>query len=194
MYFKGETMSVKIGITTLLDNPIKDEIYKFWNMFESQYKSTGVQSFAYPNLGFQGGLCESIEPICQAIENYMWFIEPPEIIVNGFGYFEEPSKVVFLKVQKSEALQKVHEEINEILQRDCCELFEFYKPKLWTPHITLAMDDLQDNDFFKFREENQGIDVSFKQVISNLVLVEFTLDGKVRLIRRWEMNAFQGRH
>lgn len=67
-------------------------------------------------------------------------IPPFEVIVEGFGYFETPSKVVYLKVMKTNELIEVHKEINGLLEKNCESIFDFYTPENWVPHITLAME------------------------------------------------------
>mgnify|MGYP003577161004 CR=1 FL=1 len=109
-------------------------------------------------------------------------LSPFEVIVEGVGFFEAPSKVVYLKVLKTDELIELHKKINNSLAKCCEHLFEFYTPENWIPHITLAMDDLSETGLNNFKERYKDYLPSFKQTISNLALVEFKNNGRVELL------------
>jgi 2'-5' RNA ligase len=180
-------MTVTIGITSLLTGNERDELLRFWNVFETEYNSIGVQSFDHPNLGFQGGRCSNIDMLKDELLNLSVVLSPFEVIVEGFGFFEAPSKVVYLKVQKTDELIDLHKKINNSLANCCENLFKFYTPENWVPHITLAMDDLSETDFNNFKERYKDYLPSFKQTISNLALVEYKHNGRVELLSSFEL-------
>jgi 2'-5' RNA ligase len=180
-------LKVTIGIASLLTGDERDEVLRFWNLFETEYASIGVQSFDHPNLGFQGGSCSNIDSLKDDMSNLCDSISPFEVIVEGFGFFESPSKVVFLKVKKKDELIELHKKINNFLAKCCENLFEFYTPENWVPHITLAMDDLSETGFNNFKERHKDNLPSFKQTISNLALVEFKNNGRVELLSTYEI-------
>jgi 2'-5' RNA ligase len=180
-------MTVTIGIASLLIGNERDEVLRFWNVFETEYNSIGVQSFDHPNIGFQGGSCLSIDSLKDELSNLCNALSPFEIIVDGFGFFGASSKVVYLKVLKTNELIELHKKINNSLGKCCENLFQLYTPENWVPHITLAMDDLSETGFNKFKERYKDNSPSFKQTISNLVLVEFKDNGRVELLSSYEL-------
>jgi 2'-5' RNA ligase len=166
---------------------MRDEVLRFWNVFETEYNSIGVQSFDHPNLGFQGGSCSNIDKLKDELSNLSVVLYPFEIIVEGFGFFEAPSKVVYLKVLKTDELINLHKKINNSLAICCENLFQFYTPENWVPHITLAMDDLSETSLVNFKERYKDYSHDFKQTISNFALVEFKKDGQVELLSSYEI-------
>ncbi|MEI5908068.1 2'-5' RNA ligase family protein [Bacillus spongiae] len=180
-------MTVTIGIASILTGNERNEVLRYWDLFETKYNSIGVQSFDYPNLGFQGGNCSSIDSVKDELSNLCMELPLIEVIVEGFGFFEAPSKVVYLKVLKTDELIELHRKINDYLAKYCEDLFELYIPEYWIPHITLAMGDLSETDFNSFKESYKDYSPSFKQTISKLALVEFKNNGRVELLSSYEI-------
>ncbi|MEH7113276.1 2'-5' RNA ligase family protein [Neobacillus niacini] len=180
-------MTVTIGIASIMTGIERDEVLRYWNVFETEYNSIGVQSFDHPNLGFQAGRCSNIDSLKDELSNLCAALSPFEVIVEGFGFFEAPSKVVYLKVNKTDGLLELHKKINKSLAEYCKDLFEFYTPENWVPHITLAMDDLSETGFNDFKKRYKDYLPSFKQTISNLALVEFKNNGRVELLSSYEI-------
>ncbi|WP_159462141.1 2'-5' RNA ligase family protein [Halobacillus sp. Marseille-P3879] len=181
-------MAKTIGLATLLSGQGKNMVYEFWNVFEKEYNSVGVQSFDYPNLGYQGGSCEDINLLKIDVEKVSENIHSFEVNIEGFGYFEEPSDVVYLKVKKNNKLTKLHSTLNNLLTRHCDTVFDLYKPNNWVPHITLAMGDISPDNLTLFRNRYQYMTPEFTQLITNISLVEFQDDGDVELIKKYEIN------
>ncbi|OEH91086.1 2'-5' RNA ligase family protein [Bacillus solimangrovi] len=180
-------MAIRVGIASLLSGQEKKEVLHYWDVFKEEYHSVGVQSFDHPNLGFQGGECSDVEALKVELVNLCERIRPFEIIVDGFGYFESPAKVVFLNVIKTNALLELHKEINRLLDDKCNDIFELYTPENWVPHISLAMGDLSNEHFDKFKVDYAEKSPSFNQTISNLALVEFKNNGRVELLHCFDI-------
>lgn len=180
-------MTRTVGIAALLTGEERDEVLRFWNIFKENYNSIGVRSFDHPNLGFQGGSCLNLGSLKDELSSLCTKIPPFEITVNGFGFFESPSKVVYLKVMKTNELIEIHKKVNSTLAKCCENLFDFYTPENWIPHITLAMDDLSETSFESFKNRYKGYSPSFRQTISNLALVEFKNNGRVELLCSYDI-------
>jgi len=118
-------MTKTIGIASIMTGNERDEVLRFWNVFETEYNSIGVQSFDHPNIGFQGGSCSDINLLKDELLNLVMSLSPFEVIVEGFGFFEVPSKVVYLNVLKTDELIDIHKKINNSLAKCCGNLFEF---------------------------------------------------------------------
>ncbi|MEH7110715.1 2'-5' RNA ligase family protein, partial [Bacillus sp. JJ1764] len=181
------SMALTVGIASLLTDEQKYEVLRFWDIFEKDFNSVGVRSFDHPNLGFQGGRCSNISILKEELSKLCTKISPFDFTVDGFGFFEVPSKVVYLQVKKTNEILDVHKKINSTLAKCCEDLFHFYTPENWVPHITLAMDDLSEINFEKFKNKYEHYSPSLKQTFSNLALVEFKENGRVELLYKYEI-------
>ncbi len=179
-------MKETIGITAIIQGELGEEIRKLWDMADPNYSVKGVKSFDYPNLGFQGGICEDASSLEKELSDLCLSVRPFEISVEGFGFFEKPHKVVFLKVVKTEELKRIHTWIHDALERNCISTFRNYSPQNWTPHITIAMNDLSDESFRKVQQNLGGNHPSYKQRISRIQMVTYTGSGQIVLTQDWE--------
>jgi 2'-5' RNA ligase len=161
-----------IGVLSILEENVLDEVLRLWNLFETKYGSTGVRSFAYPNLTFQAGRCHDVEPIENALSSLSGHLRPFELIIDGLGSFETHSKVIFLKVKLTEELRHINQLVNRMLQRQCEEVFDNYLPERWVPHVTVAMGDLTDANWEQGARDLSGFHPHYRQRISNIHLVQ----------------------
>jgi len=165
-------MRTLVGVASILEGPVLDEARRLWKLFETQYASTGVQSFDYPNLTFQGGLCTDVTALIGALRDACRRLAPFELIVDGLGYFEAPAPTVFMAVRMTEELWHINREMNVLLGRHCEQLFEYYAPEQWMPHITIAMGDLTAGNFERARHDLAGYRPFYRQAIRKLQLVQ----------------------
>jgi len=131
-----------------------------------------VQTYNYPNISFIPFQCENIELLKREFSANKFNIEPFEIEINGLGYFEYPSKVLFLKVIKSDELIHIHKVLTEMLLKHTDSINKYYTTDMWIPHITIAMDDLTDDNFIKFKEVLENEIFEFKQIITEIQLIQ----------------------
>jgi len=171
-----------IGILSILEGESYKTVKRLWKLFETKYNSTGVQTFAHPNITFQGGKIDNLKELKKDFEILIKKIKPFEIEINGLGHFNK--KVIYLKVKKTKELININKLINQFLRSYSSELFEYYVPKNWIPHITLAMDDLTEKNFKKAWFELKKQKWNFKQQIHNICIVKW-YPNKIRIIKKY---------
>jgi 2'-5' RNA ligase len=175
-------MSETVGVLSILEGPLLDEALRLWKLFETDYHSTGVQSFDHPNVSFQGGQCEQLAAVERALSELAGCLSPFEVIVDGWSCFES-SNVIFLMVVPTDELKHINRLINDLLQQHCREVFDAYLPTRWHPHVTLAMQDLSDDDFERARRDLGDYRPHHRQTLSNLHLVQWHHDsGRVETV------------
>ena len=139
-------MEVTIGVLSILEGDALIEARRLWKLFEVEYASRGVQTFAHPNLTFQAGVCDDVDSLGQALIALSQRVLPFEITIDGLTFFPSPSRVAYLRVTPTAALRQIHRAVSEILAAHCTELFHNYQPENWVPHVTVAMGDLTDEN------------------------------------------------
>lgn len=180
-------MSEIVGVLSILEGALLDEAVRLWKLFETDYHSTGVQSFDSPNVSFQGGNCQQVAAVQAALSPLTRRLSPFEIIVDGWSTFEA-SNVVFLRVLLTAELKRIHQLLNDLLQQHCHEVFAIYLPTRWQPHITLAMQDLRDDGFERAKRELRDYHPRYQQVLSNLHLVRWCHDtGRIEIVHSYAL-------
>lgn len=101
-----------------------------------------------------------------------------EIHLNGFDSFSP--RVIFIKIEENELLQKVKKNLNWFLKKNFQLMDGDYKRRGFRPHITIAFRDLRKSEYYKAWEkfENENFDEIFK--CDNICLLKHT--GK-----KWEI-------
>ena len=180
-------MGIEIyGIVALLEGEQYNQVKKFWNYFEERFNSRAVQEFAHPHLTFQAGRTHAITEFKKDFAKFAARLKPISLEVDGFGHFDK--RVIFLKVKLSKRLYELNSAINKRLANYFDEVFDLYKPEIWVPHITLAMDDLTEENFDKAWKDLKGGEFKFRQTLHNLALVKLHSNGKIRLVKRFELS------
>jgi 2'-5' RNA ligase len=180
-------MSETVGVLSILEGALLNEAVRLWELFETDYHSTGVQSFDYPNVSFQGGHCQQVAPVAAALSPLTRRLSPFEVIVDGWSSFE-PSNVVFLRVLLTDELRHIHQLLNHLLQQHCQEVFDDYLPARWQPHVTVAMQDLNDSDFVRAKRELRDYHPRYRQMLSNLHLVQWHQDtGRIITVHSYAL-------
>ncbi len=172
-----------IGILSIIEDQHYKEVKRLWKLFEKQYNSIGVQTFNHPNITFQGGEVTDIKLLTSEFRDLATEIKPFKIEVDGFGSFDK--RVIYLRVKKSRDIARINEVIDQRLKSYHVTVFEEYSPERWIPHITVAMDDLVENEFDKAWSSLSGVKFGFEQKLHNLCLVKRYPSGKIKILKKF---------
>jgi 2'-5' RNA ligase len=175
---------VTVGILSILEDEPYKMTRKLWKLFERTYRSRGVQTFNHPNITFQAVKTTNLKELRKEFQKVVGEIEPFEIEVDGVGHFDK--KVIYLSVKKTKNLARINKLANEFL-RMYGELFESYYPDRWTPHITLAMEDLTETSFDQAWNRLANHKIEFRQTLHNICIVKQQRSAKIRIDKRYQL-------
>jgi 2'-5' RNA ligase len=175
----------EIWIVSLLEGEPYRSVGNLWRLFENKYNSVGVQIFSHPHITFQGGKAENPRRLKKDFLKVVSQIKPFGIKISGTRHFDK--KAICLKVEKTKELIEINKQVNRFLETYCQSLLEHYAPGIWTPHITLAMDDLTEENFEKAWTKLKNSRIEFKQKLHNICMVKRFLNGKVKIDKRYQL-------
>lgn len=175
----------KIGIVSNLEDEPYRLVKRFWNLFERKFNSVAIQDYSHPHVSFQVARTHNIKELKKDFERIAAKIRPFEIEINGVRHFDE--KAIYLKVEKTARLLKIHRLINGFLEDHCYGMIEYYTPGIWIPHVTLAMDDLTKANFRKAWAELKDARIKYRQRLHNVCLVKWYPGGKIKIAKRYEL-------
>lgn len=164
-------MATTIGVLTLLEGAARDEALRMWSWFETAHGARRVQSFAHPHVTYQAGICADVDELSDALVALCEQLPLLEISIDGLGWFDAASKVIFMKVRPTDELLAMHSAINDLVSRHCADVFDLYLPGNWEPHVTLAVGDLTDDAFEQAQRDLSDYHPQYRQVLSNVHLV-----------------------
>jgi 2'-5' RNA ligase len=175
----------QIGIVSNLQGEPYKLVKGFWNLFEKKFNSVAIQAYSHPHFTFQFARTHNVKELKKAFEKIALKIKSFPIEVDGIRRFDE--NAIYLKVEKTAGLLKIHRLIHGFLEDRCHGLLEYYTPELWVPHVTLAMEDLTKDNFRKAWAELKDTKLKFKQIVHNICMVKWLPDGKIRIAKRYEL-------
>lgn len=177
--------SEKIAIVSNLEGQPYEEVRRLWKLFERKYLSKAIQAYGHPHISFQSGTTPDVRQIKRDFQSLVSQIRPFEITVTGARHFRED--VIYLAVKRTRELAKIHKLIDRFLESQCQDLVELYAPEHWLPHVTLAMEDLTEDNFKKAWMEFGGSNIRFKQRLHNVCMVKWLPDGTIRIAKRYKL-------
>jgi 2'-5' RNA ligase len=179
-----------VGVMTILEGPLCDEAKRLWRVFEVEYGSVGVQTFAHPNLTFGGARVCDPRTFAERLGVEVGRLPSFELKVDGVGFFSKPERVVFLRVVLTEELAAIHHILDRVLEQHCDGLVDLYRPSAWVPHITLAMGDLSQEAFDAALSRWSNYRRTFEQTADQVSLVGSTNDGSgYEVLHRWKVGT-----
>lgn len=182
-------MNYTVGLMTLMNGEIREEVLDLWNYFEQMYESKLAKAFYHPNISYQGGICENLDTLITRLNEFE-YPEKFEVEIDGFEKFTKPQNVIYMKIIKNSKLSEFHDELSRILIDTCIKTFDLYIPERWVPHITIVMNDISEVNFHKSFEELCDKQSNRRRVlIENLALV--IMDSSTRelaIAKVWDLN------
>jgi len=175
-----------IGIVSNIEGQPYKDIKRLWTLFERKYDSKAVQAYSHPHICYQAAKTSNAGELKKDLRHLILQIRPFEIEVNGLRHFRKD--VIFLGVKKTRKLAAIHKLVHRFLEAHCQDLFELYFPEHWIPHITLAMEDLSEDNFRRAWREFKGSNIRYKQRVHNVCMVKWHPNGKIKIARRYELS------
>lgn len=133
-------------VAILAPREINEQVLKWKNHFKEKYGCTvALKSPAHITLIPPFWMNEYLETdLINSIDEFSIDKDKFEIRLKDFSAFKP--KVIFVDVEKSEALNKLHRDFNDfILQKSKFPIEKDDRP--FNPHVTLATRDLHKKDF-----------------------------------------------
>jgi 2'-5' RNA ligase len=174
-----------IGIVSNLEGQPYREVKKLWALFEREYNSRAIQSYSHPHFTYQIAKTSDVKRLKVDFQKVISRIAPFKIEVIGLRHFRKD--VIYLAVKKTRELARIHKLIHRFLEAECRDMLELYAPEHWIPHVTLAMEDLTEDNFNRAWKELSPSRIRFKQRVGNLCMVKFYPGGKIRIAERYNL-------
>lgn len=112
----------------------------------------------------------TIEALEMALEKVASSREKFEIKLDGLGQFTDPNKVIFVNVEKNQALVSLQKEISTSLENLVEELGIKYQ---FNPHLTIA-SNLTEERFNEVNEKLNGFEPNYDFLADSFHLFEFS--------------------
>jgi 2'-5' RNA ligase len=126
------------GVVSLLDPGATMRIRETWAKLERELGLRGVLVMPYPHFSYQiaGGYDRAAIEI--SLSQLADETAPFEVRTAGLATFEGQWPVVYVAVKMNSRLRSLHERVWNRCLPYARNTVLYYRPEVWTPHITLA--------------------------------------------------------
>jgi 2'-5' RNA ligase len=126
------------GVGSLLDLAFTNRVRSLWSRLEQEFGLRGVLVMPYPHVSYQVAQGYDQAALEKALEQLARETRPFVIRTTGLGTFGGDWPVVFVAVEKDAELCAFHRRVWETCLTHARDVFSYYHPDSWVPHITLA--------------------------------------------------------
>src|SRR5208282_4809428 len=126
------------GVGSLLDLESTNRVRSLWSRLEKEFGLRGVLVMPYPHVSHQVPQDYDRVALETALEHLARETRPIEIRTTGLETFGGNWPVVYVAVEKDAQLRAFHQRVWETCLPHARDVFSYYRPDSWLPHITLA--------------------------------------------------------
>ncbi|MCJ8163719.1 2'-5' RNA ligase family protein [Pontibacter sp. E15-1] len=130
-----------IAIASLLDKTATERVSDLTDQLEKKFGISGVKITPYPHLTALTAEVPDMEEFKEYLESTCLETRKLTVRTTGLGVFPGPNPVIFIPVLRTPPLNNLHERLHRDISEMSTEMGVYYNPKLWLPHITLALGD-----------------------------------------------------
>jgi 2'-5' RNA ligase len=170
------------GLVSLLPEPFFEEVKEIWQHLEDKFGLKRIKVTPYPHFSWQIGLDYPLSTLETTMIEVCSGFSPFEMRTAGLGVFTGVKPIIYIQVVKSPWLNTLHQLIWEKFSAIGEGISPFYHPDFWTPHISLAYEDITEKNVSAVMTWLAAQNFSWDMKIDNLAFI-YEPSGKIGEIK-----------
>ena len=130
------------GLVSLLPTDYYAQVEELWHMLEYECGLTGIKVTPFPHFSWLIGEDFDWKALESTLAQLARETKPITVNSGGIGVFSGPNPVIFIPIVRTDALNALHKRIWDAIQPIGIDLSPYYAPQFWMPHISLAYEDV----------------------------------------------------
>lgn len=131
------------AVVALPDEEHTARIAALWDELERDFGVREARSHVpWPHLSLQGADEYAVAEVDARLRVLTAEATPITVAADGLGIFAGPQPVLYVPVQRTEALNRIHGELWRRLAPFSRGMSPYYAPERWAAHVTLAQWDI----------------------------------------------------
>lgn len=130
-----------LAITSLLDTKHADLVNTIVYDFEKEFGLKQVQATPQPHITYLIAETYTLSLLKDYLLRLCHSVQPLHAYTTGIGVFPGEHPVIYVPVLRTQPLNKLHSMLFNDISKMSIEIGPYSKPKLWLPHISLAVGD-----------------------------------------------------
>jgi 2'-5' RNA ligase len=165
------------GIVSVLNPPAYAQVEAIWQALEDKCGLSGIKMTPLAHFSWQVVEKYELEQTRGVIEHLSQASRPFPASASGLGIFAGKAPVVYIPLVKDENLLRFHARLWEATGALVDGASQYYSPRLWMPHITLAYGDVDVNKLACAMQALAFAPLELEILVDNLALV-YQADGE----------------
>ncbi|WP_051360099.1 2'-5' RNA ligase family protein [Adhaeribacter aquaticus] len=130
-----------LALTSTLDSKHDDIVNKIIFDFENEFGLKQIQATPFPHITYLTTEAFNLNLLKSYLERFCFCSKPFHVYTTGIGVFPGEHPVIYIPVLRTQPLNKFHAQLFKDISKLSIEVGQFSQPKLWLPHISLALHD-----------------------------------------------------
>jgi 2'-5' RNA ligase len=178
MIYSGEMASIFVAIVSLLDREADERVRSIHARLESVCGLKAIRLFPYPHFTWIGAEDSALGKLELLVERLAATLPPLKVTTTGLGLFTGKEPVIYIPVVKTLEMVQVHQKLWDATRKDMKQMHPYYAPDRWAPHITLALQDVTENNIGCAMQELSFQSFEMEIKVNNLAVV-YQEEGKI---------------
>jgi 2'-5' RNA ligase len=160
------------AIISELDQDTAVHVMRLWRKLNDACGLEGIFNYPNPHFTWLGAASVQVEPVQDLFNSIAEQMYTFPVRITGLDVFRGEAPVLYLSLFQSYSLLNLHKVLWEKITPFIADPNPYYAPEKWTPHITLALHDLTNENLdcaIKSVEQESVRQVSW---VDNMALVE----------------------
>jgi len=173
------------AIVSLLPSPVSQRVEELWDELEARFGLNYIRITPFPHFTWQLADAYDDQEIIHLLHAFALKQQPFHVLIDGVDAFEAASPIVFLKVNQKPVLNCVHQRLWLELTPFAQQANELYAPGTWSPHVTLALQDLGWDKYPEVMAFLREKELSWRIAVDNLTMLCQKGDGQAFIESRF---------
>jgi hypothetical protein len=131
------------AVSSDLTGAAYDTVSGLWDGLEREFGLRAARAAIHPHVTYCVGRRDDPSELLKKVGQNAEDIAPFPVELQGVGVFRGEAPVVFLRVRKDEVLLRAYRQILAAVLSAGLDPWPHYLPDAWVPHVTLALEDLE---------------------------------------------------
>jgi hypothetical protein len=129
-------------LASLLDPDSDRKIRQTWEWLGDTCDLKGINLTPLPHISWQGADCYDFGGLETKVKKITRGLKQFSINASGLGIFTGINPILYLTIVKNITMLQIHKALWENAHLIAENLYSYYSPEEWVPHITLAARDI----------------------------------------------------
>lgn len=160
------------GVVSLLDERHYARVQAIWEELGQKFDVRGMYVTPYPHFSFQVAEAYDEEACAEYLRAVASRTRHFKVRTAGLGIFTVANPILYIPVVRGPRLSDLHAELwHNVKQRTPGAVAHYYSPDEWTPHITLAHGDIDQDKLADIVRVLSRRNFHWEFNVSNLALI-----------------------